>query len=54
MPAFKQTLTGTQMWQVSLLLANADKISDAVKEELKPPPPPGAPAAEKKPKPKLR
>ena len=54
MPAFQQSLNETQMWQVSLLLANADKISDAVKEELKPPPPPGAPAAEKKPKPKLR
>jgi mono/diheme cytochrome c family protein len=25
MPSFKQTLTDTQMWQVSLLLANADK-----------------------------
>ena len=25
MPAFNQTLTETQMWQVSLLLANADK-----------------------------
>jgi thiosulfate dehydrogenase len=25
MPAFKKTLTETQMWQVSLLLANADK-----------------------------
>lgn len=25
MPAFKKTLTDTEMWQVSLLLANADK-----------------------------
>jgi mono/diheme cytochrome c family protein len=25
MPAFKDTLTDTQIWQVSLLLANADK-----------------------------
>jgi thiosulfate dehydrogenase len=25
MPSFKQVLTDTQMWQVSLLLANADK-----------------------------
>jgi hypothetical protein len=25
MPAFKDTLTETQIWQVSLLLANADK-----------------------------
>jgi len=47
MPEFKQSLTDTEMWQVSLLLANANKISDAVKQELKPPnfpgsPPPGA------------
>ena len=25
MPSFNQILTSTQMWQVSLLLANADK-----------------------------
>ena len=25
MPAFHELLTGTQIWQVSLLLANADK-----------------------------
>jgi hypothetical protein len=25
MPSYKQVLTDTQMWQVSLLLANADK-----------------------------
>jgi thiosulfate dehydrogenase len=37
MPSFDNSLSQTQMWQVSLLLANADKISDAVKEELKPP-----------------
>lgn len=36
MPAFKGTLNDTQMWQVSLLLANADKIPDTVKQELKP------------------
>lgn len=47
MPAFNKSLNETQMWQVSLLLANADKISDAVKQELKPPSSPGAPAAEK-------
>lgn len=45
MPEFKHSLNDTQMWQVSLLLANADKISDAVKEKLKPPPPPAAPGA---------
>ena len=37
MPGFKQNLSETQMWQVSLLLANANKISDAVKQELQPP-----------------
>jgi thiosulfate dehydrogenase len=37
MPAFSQTLSATQMWQVSLMLANADKVSDSVKQELKPP-----------------
>lgn len=54
MPGFAQALSDTQMWQVSLLVANGDKISDAVKEQLKPPtvsggpgatmPPPAAPA----------
>jgi mono/diheme cytochrome c family protein len=39
MPSFKQNLNDTQMWQVSLLLANAGKISDAVKQALQPPPP---------------
>ena len=34
MPGFKPNLSETQMWQVSLLLANADKISDAVKQEI--------------------
>jgi len=43
MPAFKNNLSETQMWQVSLLLANADKISDAVKQELKPPAPAAVP-----------
>ena len=38
MPGFKQNLTETQMWQVSVLLANADKISNAVKQQLIPPP----------------
>lgn len=37
MPEFKHALNETEMWQVSLLLANADKISDAVKQQLKPP-----------------
>ncbi|MGH9515064.1 MAG: c-type cytochrome [Terriglobales bacterium] len=41
MPEFKHVLNDTQMWQVSLLLANADKISDPVKDKLKPPATPG-------------
>jgi thiosulfate dehydrogenase len=36
MPGFKGTLTPTQMWQVSLLLANADKLPDSVKQSLAP------------------
>ena len=48
MPSFKNSLSETEMWQVSVLLANANKISDAVKQELKPPnfgapPPAGSP-----------
>ena len=48
MPSFKGNLSETEMWQVSVLLANANKISDAVKQELKPPNvggplPPGTP-----------
>ena len=42
MPSFNKTLSETQLWQVSLLLANADKVSDAVKQQLQPPPLPGA------------
>ena len=38
MPSFGESLTETQMWQVSLLLANANKISEAVKQQLQPPP----------------
>jgi thiosulfate dehydrogenase len=34
MPGFEKTLSTTQMWQVSLLLANADKLPKAVKDEL--------------------
>lgn len=45
MPEFKHALNDTQVWQVSLLLANADKISDAVKDKLKPPNALAAPAA---------
>ena len=34
MPGFEKTLSTTQMWQVSLLLANADKLPASVKESL--------------------
>ena len=34
MPAFKSTLSDTQLWQVSLLLANADKVPQSVKDRL--------------------
>ena len=34
MPGFKGSLTETQIWQVTVLLKNADKISPAVKAEL--------------------
>jgi mono/diheme cytochrome c family protein len=39
MPAFKDSLNDTQLWQVSVLLANADKISPAVKAALTSTPP---------------
>jgi len=47
MPSYQGTLTDEQIWQVSLLLANADKISDVVKQSLTftPPPAPPAPTA---------
>jgi mono/diheme cytochrome c family protein len=38
MPSFKTHLNDTQLWQVSVLLANADKISPAVKTVLASPP----------------
>src|SRR5438477_1690593 len=34
MPGFEKTLSTTQMWQVSLLLANADKLPASVKNSL--------------------
>ena len=48
MPAFKASLNDTQLWQVSILLANADKISPGVKVALtsaQPPVQPAPPAA---------
>jgi hypothetical protein len=38
MPGFEKTLSTTQMWQVSLLLANADKLPKAAKDALAAPP----------------
>ena len=34
MPGFKQSLSDTQMWQVSVLLAQADKLPVSVKQSL--------------------
>jgi mono/diheme cytochrome c family protein len=34
MPGFKGQLSDTQLWQVSQLLANADKIPESVKTAL--------------------
>jgi thiosulfate dehydrogenase len=39
MPGFKGALSNEQMWQVSLLLANADKLPAAVMSALREPPP---------------
>jgi thiosulfate dehydrogenase len=44
MPSFQHTLTDTQMWQVTQLLANADKITDPVKAVLVPNPTTSMPA----------
>jgi thiosulfate dehydrogenase len=46
MPGFKNSLSATQMWQVSLLLANADKLPDSAKRGLAPEPAAAAPAAQ--------
>jgi thiosulfate dehydrogenase len=35
MPGFEKSLSTAQMWQVSLLLANADKLPAAVKDNLR-------------------
>jgi thiosulfate dehydrogenase len=47
MPGFRGSLTDTQAWQVSLLLANADKLPDTVKGLLANPAPRAATAAVK-------
>ncbi|MGA3088706.1 MAG: cytochrome c [Terriglobales bacterium] len=45
MPGFSKSLSETQMWQVSILLANADKLPTAAKAALVAPPPTIPPAA---------
>ena len=42
MPGFKQSLSDTQMWQVSVLLAQADKLPVSVKQSLAAPLAPAA------------
>jgi len=45
MPGFSKSLNQTQMWQMSLLLANADKLPAPVKAALVAPPAPPAGSA---------
>jgi len=47
MPGFGKLLSSAQMWQVSLLMANADKLPQSVKDSLTPVPPPAPPASKK-------
>jgi thiosulfate dehydrogenase len=56
MPGFKGRLTETQVWQVSVLLANSDKIPDSVKAALvaKSPAPEAGPAMTTTPAPKAK
>jgi mono/diheme cytochrome c family protein len=42
MPTFKGILDDTQMWQVTLLVANTDKLPDSAKKALAPEPPAAA------------
>jgi hypothetical protein len=44
MPSFKGIVDDTQMWQLALLVANADKIPDSAKKLLVPEPTPAAAA----------
>ena len=50
MPGFQKTLSNTQIWQVSLLVANADKLPQLVRDSLAggPVAPPVAPPSAKK------
>lgn len=47
MPGFDKTLSTTQMWQVSLLMANSDKLPKSVMDILSGAPPVPVPAAKK-------
>ena len=38
MPSFNQKLSDSEIWQVSLLLRNADKLSNSVQDSLRQPP----------------
>jgi mono/diheme cytochrome c family protein len=44
MPGFDKSLSTTQMWQVSLLLANSDKLPQTVKDSFSSAPVPSMPA----------
>lgn len=45
MPGFSKSLSETQMWQMAILLANADKLPSSAKTALVAPMPANAPAA---------
>ena len=51
MPSFQGSLTTPQIWQVSIMLANADKLPQAAKDALSAPipPPPQPPQGTPKP-----
>jgi thiosulfate dehydrogenase len=51
MPSFDKTLSETERWQVSLLLANADKVPDSIKQSLVQPDVTAAAAAQPQEKP---
>jgi len=47
MPAFQASLSSDELWQVSLFLANADRLPPSAKQALAPPQPADNPAAER-------
>lgn len=48
MPGFEKSLSATQLWQVSVMLANADKVPQSIKDSMTAPAAPPAPAPETK------